>query len=250
MLKTPLAFVAPMMPMLVDKPPEGDNWLHEVKQDGYRTQIIIDGGSVRAYTRRGVDWTAKYKHVVADAAKLNAKSAIIDGEMVVLGESGVSDFKAFRRAIKGRPATLVFVVFDLMHLDGGDLRDLPLVERRERLHRLVEDAPASIQFSSHVEGGGNEFYTAVDTLKLEGMVSKRADSAYRSGRTALWLKTKCYMTSDLEVAGILAERGKPTVALMVDDERNYVGGAFVRTQNDKKRMLARVTTKPCRCRRA
>ena len=225
--KTPLAFVAPMLPTLVDTPPSGEHWLHEIKQDGYRTQIVIEPGAIRAYTRRGADWTDKYKQVIADAAALKAKSAIIDGEMVVLDANGVSNFKAFRRAIKGRPAELVLVVFDLLHLDGADLRNQPLVARRERLHRLVGDAPASMQFSPHVEGDGRDFYAAVDAMGLEGMVSKRADSAYRSGRTEQWLKTKCYATSDLEVAGILAERGKPTVALMVDGHRNYVGGAFV-----------------------
>ena len=214
------------------------------RRRGYRSQLVIDSGTIRIFTRRGVDWTAKYKHVLADAATLKAKSAIIDGEMVVLGENGVSDFRAFRRAIKGRPASLVFVAFDLMHLDGGDLRDQTVIERRDRLHRLVEDAPVSIQFSPHVAGGGKEFYSAVDTLKLEGMVSKRRDSAYRSGRTTLRLKTKSYMTSDLEVAGVVAGAGKPTIALMVEGDRNYVGGAFVTRQDYQKRLLARVTTKP------
>ena len=234
----------PMLPTLVDRPSAGDGWLHEIKQDGYRTQIIIEPRSIRAYTRRGADWTAKYKHVIADAAALKAKSANIDGEMVMLDASGVSNFKAFRKAIKGRPADLVLVVFDLLHLDGTDLRERPLVERRALLHRLVEGVPTSFQFSPHVEGDGRDFYAAVDAMGLEGMVSKRADSAYRSGRTEQWLKTKCYRTSDLEVAGIVSGTGKPTVALMVDAERHYVGGAFITRQDHKRRMLARVTTKP------
>ena len=214
-------FIEPMLPTLVESPPEGDDWIHEIKQDGYRTQLVIDGKNVRAFTRRGADWTEKYSRVVTAAGSLPAKSAVIDGEMVVLDENGRSSYREFRKAIKGSPGRLVLIAFDLLMLDGKDLRALETVERRAALERLLADASPAIQFSGAVQGGGSAFYKAVDDLQLEGMVSKRAGAAYVSGRTRAWLKTKCYMESELEVAAVLEDRGKPTMALVVDQNRNY-----------------------------
>lgn len=237
------SFIEPMLPTLVDEPPGGDDWIHEIKHDGYRTELVIDGGKVQAFTRRGADWTAKYKHIVADADALPAKSAIIDGEMTVLNAEGRSDYHAFRKAIKGSPSRLVFIVFDLMMIDGKDIRAETTLERRERLQILLDDAPGSIQFSEAIQGGGRAFYEAADAMGLEGIVSKRAAAAYVSGRTRAWLKIKSYMVSELEVAGVLAERGKPTMALMVDRQNNSLGGAFITNRKIKERLLARVRSK-------
>jgi len=237
------SFIEPMLPTLVDEPPEGDDWIHEIKHDGYRTELVIDGGKVRAYTRRGADWTAKYGHVIADAGALPAKSAIIDGEMTLLNAEGRSDYHAFRKAIKASPGPLVFVAFDLLMLDGKDVRAETTLERRERLQILLNDAPASIQFSEAIHGGGRAFYQAADAMGLEGTVSKRAAAAYVSGRTRAWLKIKSYAISELEVAGVLEGRGKPTMALMVDRQNNYRGGAFITNRRIKERLLARVSAK-------
>ena len=190
-----------------------------------RTQLVIDGEGIRAFSRRGIDWSDKYAPIVQAAASLPTKSAIIDGEMIAPDVSGASDFSAFRKSIKRWPAKLAFVAFDLLHLDGKNLRPLPVIERRELLWKLVAPAEGAIQFSQHVPGGGKAFYEAVDKMGLEGMVSKRPASAYRSGPTTAWLKTKCYELSEFEVAAVLRERGKPPVAYMVDADRNYVGGA-------------------------
>ncbi|MEI9401673.1 hypothetical protein [Mesorhizobium argentiipisi] len=116
-----------MLSTLVDKPPEGDGWIHEVKFDGYRSQIVRDAEGVRIFTRRGLDWTAKYRDLVRAAGEL---SAIIDGEIVVLDEAGHSDFGELRKAIIRRQHDLYFVAFDLLHLNGRDLRDMPLTDRR------------------------------------------------------------------------------------------------------------------------
>lgn len=237
------SFIEPMLPTLVDEPPEGDDWIHEIKHDGYRTELVIDAGKVQAFTRRGADWTAKYSQVVADAGALPAKSAIIDGEMTLLNAEGRSDYHGFRRAIKASPGRLVFVAFDLLMLDGKDIRAETTLERRERLQILLNDAPASIQFSEAIQGGGKAFYNAADAMGLEGIVSKRAAAAYVSGRTRAWLKIKSFMVSELEVAGVLAERGKPTMALMVDRQNNYMGGAFITNRKIKERLLARVRSK-------
>ncbi len=236
-----LSFVDPMLPTLVEDPPSGVNWIHEVKHDGYRTQLIVQNGTAHAFTRRGFDWTEKYRPIVAAAAKLPARSAILDGEVILPKLSGASDFAAFRRAIKSNPEALAFVAFDLLHLDGEDLRNQPLLKRKERLWELVSPALGAIQFSQHVEVNGSEFLAAVDGLGLEGMVSKRADSAYRSGRTEAWVKAKCFARSEFEIAAVLRERGKPPVAYMVDSNGRYVGGAFVAlTQELRERLWERV----------
>jgi len=236
-------FIEPMLATLVEQAPEGDDWIHEIKHDGYRTILALQDGKVQAFTRRGADWTAKYSHVVNDAAELPAKSAIIDGEMTILNAEGRSDYRAFKKAIKGSPGRLVFIGFDLMMIDGKDVRGETTVDRRERLQILFNDTPASLQFSEAVRGGGGAFYKAADAMGLEGIVSKRASAAYISGRTRAWLKIKSYQVSELEVAAVLEGRGKPTMALMVDRQNNYLGGAFITNRRIKERLLARVRSK-------
>jgi len=236
-------FIEPMLATLVDRPPDGDEWIHEIKHDGYRSQLAIENGKVQAFTRRGADWTSKYRPVVAAAGEMPVKSAIIDGEMTVLNADGRSDYRAFRKAIKGNPGRLVFIAFDLLMIDGKDIRGETTLERRERLQILLDDHPPAIQFSEAVHGSGKAFYEAADTMGLEGIVSKRAKAAYIGSRTRAWLKIKSYQLSELEVAGVLAERGKPTMALMVDRQNNYLGGAFITNRKIKERLLARVRTK-------
>lgn len=141
-----LSFIPPLLPTLVDRPPDGDGWIHEVKFDGYRSQIVRDADGVRILTRRGLDWTAKYRDLVKVAGELNAESVIIDGEIVVLDEAGHSDFGELRKAITRRPHDLYFVAFDLLHLNSHDLRDMPLIDRRDILEALIP-AGQRIQFS-------------------------------------------------------------------------------------------------------
>ena len=212
-----LSFIDFQLPTLVDDPPEGDAWIHEIKYDGYRTQLIIERGHARAFTRNGHDWSAKYLPIVEAARGLPAKAAIIDGEAVVMNEAGLSDFSKLRSAIRWQAGRIIFVAFDLMHLDGKDLRQLPTIERKAALERLLGDTfDSAIQFSEHVQGGGMAFYASVDRIGLEGMVSKRASAPYRSGRTESWLKVKCYEETDYEVAAVLREPGRPNVAYMGD----------------------------------
>lgn len=236
-------FIEPMLPTLVGNAPEGHDWIHEIKHDGYRTILALQDGKVQAFTRRGADWTAKYGHIVRDAAELPAKSAIIDGELTVLNADGRSDYRAFKKAIKDSPGRLVFIGFDIMMIDGKDVRGETTVERRERLQILFNDTPASMQFSEAIHGGGEAFYGAADAMGLEGIVSKRANAAYISGRTRAWFKIKSYQVSELEVAAVLEGRGKPTMALMVDVQNNYLGGAFITNRRIKERLLARVRDK-------
>lgn len=244
MLRLALKFIEPMKPTLVEVPPKGDNWIHEVKFDGYRSQAHIENGLVTIFTSRGVNWTTKYPTIVEAASHLPVRSAIIDGEMIVPMVSGASDFQAFRRAIKSAPDTLAFATFDLLHLDGEDLRRLPLLERKQRLWDLVAPAEGAIQYSQHFHAGGQEFYDRMVAMELEGMVSKRPDSRYASGRTEQWLKTKCFDEAEFEVAAVLRERGKPAIAYMVDEEHRYVGGAFITLNHAlRERLWARVQDK-------
>ncbi|MBA1144778.1 ATP-dependent DNA ligase [Mesorhizobium neociceri] len=225
-----LKFVAPLLPTLVDKPPEGDAWIHEVKFDGYRFQMIIDQYGTRIYTRRGLDWTAKYRDIVAASAKLGAEKAIIDGEIIVLNQAGLSDFSELRKAITRRQHDLYFVAFDLLHLNGHDLRDMALEERREILESMIPPN-IRIQFSQALPGDAKAIYHLVDKGGLEGMVSKRRDSKYRSGRSTAWLKIKSYEINEYDLLGVEREPGKPAFALMADRATGqYVGSAFINSR--------------------
>ena len=126
------SFVEPQLPSLVDQPPEGAQWIHEVKHDGYRTLLAVQRGSVVAYTRNGFDWTDRYPRIVQAAAKLHCRSAILDGEVIVQDRHGASDFEALQAALKSKRTPLIFYAFDLLHLDGKDYRNVPLVERRTK----------------------------------------------------------------------------------------------------------------------
>lgn len=182
-----LAFVPPMLPTLTREPPDGGEWIHEIKHDGYRTQIIIEGDEGRAFTRNGHDWSEKYHPIIHAALGLPCRSAIIDGEVAVLDEQGRSDFHAMKFTIARQPEALTFIAFDLIHLDGQDLRKQPLCDRREALRSLVSSAPPPILFSDHIEISGTEFFKHADELCLEGIVSKRGASLYKSGYSPAWL---------------------------------------------------------------
>jgi DNA ligase D-like protein (predicted ligase) len=227
-----IGFVLPILPTSVSEPPSGEGWLHEIKHDGYRTLIVIDDGRVRAFTRNGYDWTERYSRVVACAAQIPCGSAILDGEMVVQNEAGLSDFHALRRAISDEPQRLVFFAFDLLHLNGQDLRGRALSERKQRLRTLLAevDAFCPIQFCAGVVGDGAAVFAAAERMGLEGIVSKRLESRYRSGRSTAWLKTKCMTESEFVVVGMEPNPGGPPFALLAREEGGsltYVGSAFV-----------------------
>ncbi len=195
------------MPTLVEKPPEGDGWIHEIKFDGYRSQIVRDADGVRIFTRRGLDWTSKYRDLAKAAAELDVESAIIDGEIIVLNDAGLSDFGELRKAITRRQHDLYFVAFDLLHLNGHDLRDMPLEDRREILAAMIPEGQR-IQFSQALPGEPRPIFHLVDQAGLEGMVSKRKDSKYRSGPSTNWLKAKCYSDRRIRTARRRARGGQ------------------------------------------
>jgi len=181
-----LEFINPQLATPVDHPPPRAGWIHEVKHDGYRTLLIIERRKAHAYTRNGFDWTERYSRLTNAAAKLDCRSAIIDGEIIVQNELGVSDFDALKSAIRWQPQRLIFCAFDLLHLNGNDLRDRPLLERRAKLKELVPGEHPFL-FSEEFVGDAAAFFQAC--AQLEGIVSKLASSKYRSGRSKTWLKT-------------------------------------------------------------
>ena len=200
----PPAFLAPQLATLVDAPPRGDEWLHEIKYDGYRAVASLGGGEVIIRTRTGLDWTERFGALAPALAKLPCRSALIDGEIAVADAEGRTNFNALQSALaERRTGALTYYVFDLIELDGKDLSAEPLVERKAALRKLIAKAPAKtpLLYSDHVEGGGAAFFDGVCALKLEGIVSKRADAPYRSGRTKTWLKVKCGMGQEFVIIG-------------------------------------------------
>lgn len=226
-----LRYIPPAKPRLVDAAPAGDGWIHEVKFDGYRTQLHLDGGTARAFSSSGADWSRKYPQIVAAVTHLRCTSAILDGEVYLPDARGAADFSGLPAAIRWRPAELIFVAFDLLHLDGEDLRSRPIESRRAMLADLLQSAPATcIAFSEELGVDGPEAFAAVDALGLEGIVSKRRGSRYRSGDSDAWVKTKTFTQGEFEVIGAdLSPTGAPVAILARRNESglHYVGEAFI-----------------------
>src|SRR5688572_1781830 len=171
-LSRPPKFIAPQVPILSAEPPDGDGWIHEIKHDAFRTLLRIDRGDIRAFTRGGHDWSDKYSRVIQACGKLKCQSALIDGEVIVQDKNGLSDFAALRAAIEGAPHRLVMFAFDLLFLNGEDLRRQPLIERRQLLRDLLpKDQRCPIQFSDHYEGSGAALFNKACAIGLEGIVS-------------------------------------------------------------------------------
>jgi len=198
---TPPPFQPVQLATLVDHVPAGDRWVHELKFDGYRCLLSFGGGSARAFTRSGLDWTEQFASIVKDAATIDARSALIDGEAVVIDTNGKSNFQALQAAIKGDPANIQFYAFDLLNLDGEDLTGRPLLERKARLRALLEGRTGIIHYSDHIVGKGEQLFDRFCGAGLEGVISKRADARYVGSRNGTWLKTKCIKRQEFVLVG-------------------------------------------------
>lgn len=202
------AFVAPQLCRLVSEPPEGEEWIHEVKFDGYRILCGLAGRRATLWSRNAKDWTASFRDIASEASGLPARTALLDGEVVVVGKGGVTSFNALQNALKGQAADLAYYAFDLLHLDGRDLRDEPLEARRASLRALLTRAKkARVRLSEEHKGSGRRVFAAACRSGLEGIVSKRRDARYRSGRTDAWLKTKCHREQEFVVGGFTEPKG-------------------------------------------
>lgn len=208
------SFIEPCKPTLRPKPPAGDMWQFEIKFDGYRAQLHLKAGKATVYTSSGLDWTDKFAPIVESAKALPANDAVLDGEIVVQDERGVPDFHALRAAIGREPHRLLFYAFDLLHLDGFDLRGAALSDRRSVLVKLLASVPATrIILSETIEEPGDLLLQHACAMGLEGIVAKRADAPYRSGRVETWIKTKCLKAMSLAVIGFVPAKGNSIAAL-------------------------------------
>jgi bifunctional non-homologous end joining protein LigD len=188
-VRRPSGFIEPCLPSKVVRPPSGPLWVHELKHDGYRLMVRRDGSRVRCFTRGGHDWADRFPAFVDAASRIKASSFLIDGEAVIAHDDGTPDFHALRSRRRGNEAVLY--AFDLIEHDGDDLRDLPLIERKWRLFKLIgRTKRRAIRFTEHLTGDGPIVFAHVCRMGLEGIVSKRTDAPYRSGPSKTWVKSK------------------------------------------------------------
>jgi len=223
-------FVPPQLCTSVERPPGGDGWGHEIKFDGYRMQLRVDAGEATLKTRKGLDWTARFQAIADQAAGL--PDALIDTEIVALDHHGHPDFAALQAALSdGDTDNLICFAFDLLHADGEDLRALPLSDRKRRLQELLTAARGRrkqglIRYVEHFDTGGDAILQSACKLSLEGIVSKKLDAPYRSGRSDNWTKAKCRAGHEVVIGGWKTNAGKfrsLLVGVHHDDHLAYVG---------------------------
>ena len=199
-------FIEPALASSIEKVPSGARWIHEIKFDGYRVQIHLANEAVKIFTRRGHDWTNRFKKIADDAWHIAAGSAIIDGEVVVPAENGTTDFSVLQNELKGKSNKIVMVAFDLLYLNGYDLRKLPLIERKTHLKKIIDGT--DLQFSESFEVDGPDMFAHACKVGLEGVVSKVRDSRYASGRGNDWVKKTCAQRETLTIAGFALDGNK------------------------------------------
>jgi len=233
----PAAFV-PMRTTAVARPPEGSGWLHEIKHDGYRMLARLEGGRARLLSRNGLDWTPRLRSVAQALEALPVREAYLDGEIVALGEDGASSFEGLQASFDGQARhPIVYFLFDVPFLDGHDLTSVPLVERKRVLKRLLARAPRpELRYTDHLRGRGETFYALCAQHRLEGVVSKRADSPYVPGGEGAWLKSKCRISQEFVVAGYTyadhPNRAGGLILGVYDGPRlTYVGGVGLALRN-------------------
>ncbi|HKY94321.1 MAG TPA: DNA ligase D [Kiloniellales bacterium] len=197
------AFVAPQLATLVDDVPAGSGWVFEMKFDGYRAIAAVSGDQVALYTRSGQDWTERFVPLPQALADLDLDRVLLDGEIVVVDEEGRGDFSSLQKALSGEGGELSYFVFDLLAEAGKSQRDQTLVQRKKRLQKLLAKAPKGgpVFFTDHIEGKGEEFLEELCKRGFEGIIAKRADQPYRSGRTKSWLKIKCGKQQEFVIVG-------------------------------------------------
>ena len=230
-------FVEPSLAQLAETPPSGKNWVHEIKFDGYRIQARLDGSKLQLLTRRGLDWTRRFPTVAAALKKLPVSSALIDGEVVVQDERGISSFGGLQADLgSGRRDRMAFFAFDLLYCEGRDYRGAVLAQRREALREILESLPESsiVKFSDHHDHRGDEVLAQACRMGLEGIVSKRTDLPYLSGRGPHWIKSKCFLEQEFVIVGYVPSTAhRASVGSLVlgyyDDDQQLVHAGRVGT---------------------
>ena len=196
-------FISPQLAIQADAPPTQSDWLHELKLDGYRIQARLNKAKVELLTRTGLDWTHRMKSIAAEIANLPAETVLLDGEVVVLDENGLTSFANLQAAFKNKARhPLTYFVFDLLHLNGHNLRNLPLTQRKQILAEIFANSSSeTLRLSEHLDSDGAKVFQNACKLHAEGIVSKRANAAYTSGRTSSWLKIKCAHQQEFIIGG-------------------------------------------------
>lgn len=207
-LKAPLPdFVEPQLATLVDRAPAGEGWVHEMKLDGYRILARVADGAARLYSRNGKEWTSNFPAIARAAARLPVNNAWLDGEVVALQPDGRSSFQALQNALSRGAGDLHYYLFDLMYLDGYEVRKATLLDRKRLLETLVAGARDPLRLSAHVAAPGSAYFEEACKLGLEGIVCKRADAAYAAGRSRAWVKVKCEMRQEMVIGGYTDPEG-------------------------------------------
>jgi bifunctional non-homologous end joining protein LigD len=205
-----VANYAPQLATLAKTPPSGDQWVHEIKLDGYRVGCLVSNGRIRLVSRNGSDWTAKFPEIVEAVAALDIRNGLIDGELVVVLANGRSSFEAMQQAVAKRPPRkgLVYFAFDLIRLEGERIERQPLEARKARLRELIGPAKTGrVRYTEHVEGRGSDVFEQACGLGLEGIISKRRDLPYQPGRRDSWRKIKCLRRALFVVGGFTDQEG-------------------------------------------
>ncbi|HEX3628596.1 MAG TPA: non-homologous end-joining DNA ligase [Verrucomicrobiae bacterium] len=206
--KLPAAFVEPMKARLLSSPPTQGDWIYEIKFDGYRAMAFKDGGAVRLFSRNEKDFGEKFPEIVAAVASLEPDEAIIDGEIVALDSKGVSSFQLLQTIEIGERPAVYYYAFDLLQLDGKDLRKLPLVERKARLEQILKNAPEEIRYSASLGNDTQKLLKQVAKLGLEGLIGKQTDSIYEPGkRSGVWIKLKSRREQEFVIGGYTDPKG-------------------------------------------
>ncbi|RZA21017.1 MAG: ATP-dependent DNA ligase, partial [Proteobacteria bacterium] len=246
----PPAFRSPQLATLVDAVPAGNDWMHEIKFDGYRALIAASGKDVAVYTRSGKDWTDKFEPLAQAVREMDLPPCLIDGEIVAYDAKGNPDFSSLQKLLKrghgsqGADDALAFHAFDLLELEGQDLTGLPNIERRERLEALLQDAAPPVHVADYVIGAGEKLYKAMCDAGQEGIISKRIDAPYRSARSKSWVKVKCTRRQEFVIVGWAksSARGRPFRSLVLaqheDGKLVYKGKVGTGFNADTLEMLA------------
>lgn len=192
---------------LVDEAPEGPEWIHEQKFDGYRILAVKDGKEVQLLSRRFKDWTKQFPTIASAIAKLTPKRAILDGEVAAVMEDGRTSFQALQNSLSGDATNLRYFVFDAIQIEDESLVALPLEQRKARLKKLLGKKPGRLLYSDHIESSGKAFFELACKRGLEGIVSKRRDKPYLPGRGGTWVKTKCLLRQELVIGGFTDPEG-------------------------------------------
>jgi bifunctional non-homologous end joining protein LigD len=224
--RTAPGFIAPQLATLEPAPPQGPGWLHEIKFDGYRIIAVVKAGKVTLFTRNHLDWTHKYRRIAEAVEQLGLQDAVLDGELVAHDKAGKASFSLMQAAAQDEHVPLIYNVFDLLNDAGHDVRRHPLIARKERLKALLAGAPDIIRFSDHIGGKGEAVIAQACRLDLEGVISKKADAPYSSGRGLNWIKSKCIGQDEFVVGGyrLSDKKGRDFRSLLLGE---FEGGKLI-----------------------